>query len=61
MAGVTAEELEQRLQFLELGPADEERLTSINDLARRYADSVIDDFYQHLLSFGDASAFFTDP
>lgn len=61
VAAVTAEELDQRLKFLELGADDEERLTSINDLARRYADSVIDDFYQHLLSSEDASAFFTDP
>jgi rsbT co-antagonist protein RsbR len=60
MAAITAEELEQRLKFLELGAADEERLTSVNDLARRYADSVIDDFYQHLLSFEDASAFFAN-
>ncbi len=61
MAAITPEELEQRLRFLELGEADEDRLTSINDLARRYNDSVIEDFYQHLLSFPDASAFFADP
>jgi rsbT co-antagonist protein RsbR len=61
VADITADELEQRLKFLELGTADEERLTGINELARRYADSVIDDFYQHLLSFPDASAFFSDP
>ncbi len=61
VASITADELAQRLKFLELAEPDEKRLTSINDLARRYADSVIDDFYQHLLSFEDASAFFSDP
>jgi hypothetical protein len=33
----------------------------INDLAGRYGDAVIEDFYQHLLSFEDTRAFFSDP
>jgi rsbT co-antagonist protein RsbR len=58
---VTEEELAHRKQFLEIGEEDLARLTGINDLARRYADAVIEDFYRHLMSFEDTSAFFRDP
>lgn len=61
VAAITSAELEQRFKFLEFAEADVERLISINDLAQRYADSVIEDFYQHLLSFEDASTFFYQP
>jgi rsbT co-antagonist protein RsbR len=54
-------DLPERMRFLEFGEDDIERLTAINDLARRYADSVIDDFYHHLLGFEDTAAFFEDP
>jgi rsbT co-antagonist protein RsbR len=59
--GITEQELVLRKQFLELGEDDIKRLTAINDLARRYADSVIEDFYRHLLSFEDNRSFFGDP
>jgi rsbT co-antagonist protein RsbR len=58
---ITEQELGSRKAFLEFRDADVDHLTAINDVARRYADSVIDDFYRHLLSFDDARAFFTDP
>jgi rsbT co-antagonist protein RsbR len=58
---ISEQELVQRMQFLELGDEDVKRLTGINDLARRYADSVIEDFYKHLLSFDYTAAFFKDP
>jgi len=58
---ISEQELAHRKQFLELGDADVARLTGINDLARRYADEVIDDFYRHLMSFGDTRSFFSDP
>jgi rsbT co-antagonist protein RsbR len=58
---VTEEELAHRKQFLELGDADVNRLTGINDLARRYADTVIEDFYRHLMLFEDTRSFFGEP
>lgn len=60
-AEMTDEELFRRKQFLQFDANDEENLKSINDLARRYAQSVIDDFYEHLLSFDDTALFFADP
>ena len=55
------EELANRKRFLELGDDDVGRLTGINDLARRYATTVIDDFYRHLMSFEETRGFFSDP
>lgn len=57
---ITEQELQRRKAFLELGDDDVKQLTSINDLARRYADAVIDSFYEHLLSFEETRAFFAD-
>lgn len=58
---ITQQELNLRKRFLELGKDDVERLKAINDLARRYADGVIDDFYRHLMSFEETRVFFADP
>lgn len=58
---VTAEEMARRMAFLEFGEADVGRLAAINDVARRYADAVIEEFYRHLLSFEETRAFFKDP
>ncbi len=58
---ISEEELANRKQFLELGDEDVTRLTGISDLARRYAATVIDDFYRHVMSFEDTRAFFSDP
>jgi hypothetical protein len=58
---ISEQELAQRKQFLELGEEDFKRLTGISDLARHYADAVIEDFYRHLLSFEDSRSFFSDP
>lgn len=55
---ITDGELAQRKAFLELGDDDVANLTGINDLARRYADAVIEDFYRHLLSFEETRVFF---
>jgi rsbT co-antagonist protein RsbR len=57
---MTPEELADRKEFLEIEDAYVDRLTGINDLARRDVDSVIEDFYRHLLSFDEDRAFFTD-
>jgi rsbT co-antagonist protein RsbR len=53
-------DLAERMRFLEFDNDDIERLVGINDLARRYADSVIDEFYRHLLKFEDTAAYFDD-
>jgi PAS domain S-box-containing protein len=60
-ADMTEQELIRRKDFLEFREEDIGNLTSIHELARRYADSVIDDFYKHLLSFEETGAFFRDP
>ncbi len=60
-AEIGVQELAQRKRFLEFGDEDVARLAGINDLARRYAGAVIDDFYRHLLSFEDTRSFFKDP
>lgn len=58
---MTTPDMVERMRFLEFGEDDIQRVTAINDLARRYADSVIDDFYHHLLRFEETAAFFDDP
>jgi rsbT co-antagonist protein RsbR len=58
--GITEQELLRRKSFLQFGDNDVENLIAINDLARRYAKSVIGDFYEHLLSFEETRTFFRD-
>ena len=58
---ITEQELLRRKDFLEFREEDVANLATINDLARRYADSVIEDFYRHLLSFEETRTFFRDP
>jgi rsbT co-antagonist protein RsbR len=58
---ITEQELLRRKDFLEFGDDDIANLAGINDLARRYATSVIEAFYQHLLSFEETRTFFDDP
>jgi rsbT co-antagonist protein RsbR len=57
---ITARELELRKRYLGFGDEDERRLNEVNSVARQYAEPVIEAFYQHLLSFGETSAFFHD-
>jgi rsbT co-antagonist protein RsbR len=58
--GLTHEEVARRKDFLELGEQDIGRLRRLHDLAGRYADSVIEEFYSHLLSFQESRDFFKD-
>ena len=58
---ITEQELLRRKDFLEFRDDDVDYLIGINDLAQRYAESVIEDFYKHLLSFEDTRMFFRDP
>jgi rsbT co-antagonist protein RsbR len=57
---ITEQELLRRKDFLEFSEDDVGTLSGINDVAQRYAESVIDDFYKHLLSFEETRAFFRD-
>jgi rsbT co-antagonist protein RsbR len=58
---ITEQELLRRKDFLEFHDEDVACLIGINDLAQRYAESVIEDFYKHLLSFDETKVFFRDP
>jgi rsbT co-antagonist protein RsbR len=58
---ITEQELLRRKDFLELHDEDVAHLIGINDLAQRYAESVIEDFYRHLLSFDETKVFFSRP
>jgi rsbT co-antagonist protein RsbR len=59
--GISADEVERRKRYLEFDHVDEDRLTAVNDLAQSYAEPVIEAFYEHLLSFLDTKAFFSNP
>lgn len=59
--GFTEGEIARRRAFLELGDEDIQELLSINELAKEYADPVIEAFYKHLLSFEETRVFFQNP
>lgn len=59
--GLTQEEIAWRKQFLELSDKDVERLRGLHELAGKYADTVIEEFYRHLLNFQESRNFFKDP
>ncbi|MGH3141226.1 MAG: protoglobin domain-containing protein, partial [Gaiellales bacterium] len=50
-----------RKRFLEFDDDDVRRLEGMYDLTQEYVDSVIEAFYDHLLSFQETAAFFRDP
>src|SRR6266436_1254354 len=54
-------EITRRKAFVEFREEDVEALTSLNDIARDYAEPVIEDFYRHILAFEETRAFFRDP
>ncbi|RZI44662.1 STAS domain-containing protein [Herbaspirillum sp. HC18] len=58
---IDEEEISTRKRFLQFGEEDAARLKSINDIAGKYADDVIEDFYRHLLSFDETRTFLNDP
>ena len=59
--GVDEEEVERRKAFLEFGEADVDVLRGLRELARKYADPVIEEFYGHILAFDETKSFFRDP
>lgn len=52
------EEVARRKAFLQFGDDDVEALKGFRDLARKYADPVIEEFYTHVLSFAETRAQF---
>jgi len=58
---IPSSEVSLRKAFLEFTDDDVAVLESVNEAATHYADSVIDDFYKHLLSFDETRSFFADP
>lgn len=60
-SSIPGEEIKRRKAFLEFTDADAAVLEGANELATRYADAVIEEFYQHLLAFDETRAFLSDP
>jgi rsbT co-antagonist protein RsbR len=58
---VDDEEVARRKQFLEFGEEDVKALQELREIARKYADPVIEDFYRHVLSFDETKGYFRDP
>ncbi len=54
-------DLEQRLAFLNLGPADLERLAQLRPLFEKQAPALVASFYRHLLSFPPTRQLLSDP
>jgi signal transduction histidine kinase len=59
MAG--EEDLEQRLDFLNLGEGDRERLGNLQQLMEKNADPFVSAFYRHLLSFQPTRELLREP
>jgi len=59
--GLTAQEIARRKAFLLFRDEDVEHLRGLHESAEKYADAVIEDFYDHLLAFEESRAFFSDP
>lgn len=58
---ISSEEVQRRKAFLEFTDHDVAVLEGVNDLATQYAESMIEDFYKHLMAFEETRAFFSDP
>lgn len=58
---MTPEEVARRKEFLEFREDDIERLKENNELAKQYADGIIEEFYRHVLSHPESAVFFKDP
>jgi signal transduction histidine kinase len=61
LTGLTATERERRLAFLGFGEEDRARLVEGAAFLEEIADSMVDVFYERILSFPDTAAFLTDP
>lgn len=54
------DEVARRKAFLEFTDADVETLKSLRELARKYAEPVIEEFYAHVMSFEETRSFFLE-
>jgi rsbT co-antagonist protein RsbR len=54
------QELQDRKAFLQFTDEDAQVLTGVDELAKNYADPVVEDFYRHLMSFPVGQEFFQD-
>ncbi len=59
--GLTEQEIARRKAFLLFRDEDVEHLRGLHELAEKYADAVIEDFYDHLFAFEESREFFSDP
>jgi rsbT co-antagonist protein RsbR len=60
-AEIDQDEVERRKEFLRFGPEDVAALKRLAPVAARYAQPVIEAFYEHLMSFEETRSFFEDP
>jgi rsbT co-antagonist protein RsbR len=58
---IDEEEVARRKEFLQFRDEDAQVLKGLGEIARKYADPVIEEFYQHILTFEETQAFFRDP
>lgn len=58
---VTYEEIIKRREFLQFGDDDVHNLSAIRDFSKENAKGIVDELYDHLLSFPDTRVFFQDP
>jgi rsbT co-antagonist protein RsbR len=58
---LSSQDIERMKAFLEIRDEDAEALASLREMARKYVNPVIEDFYRHLLSFEETRSFFKDP
>jgi len=58
---ITDAEIARRKAWLELTEEDVERVLKISDFARRIQDEIINELYNHFMSFEETRQFFKDP
>lgn len=59
--GLDEAEIQKRKDWLEFSPVEEQHLADLNEMAKEYANDVIDALYEHFLKFEDTRQFFRDP
>jgi rsbT co-antagonist protein RsbR len=59
--GVDEHDIDWRKRFNQFDDSDADRLRAHGPHSEKHADSVIDEFYQHIMSFDETRAFFRDP
>src|SRR5258706_13374211 len=57
---ITDAEIAQRKAWLQFTTEDVERVQMISDFSRRIQDEVIDELYDHFMSFEETRQFFSD-